>query len=152
MGALTQMTLGLWLAVAAADPQALEREAKQLEAKLMAPCCWAQQVSLHQSPAADEIKQTIRKLLAEGKTSEQILDIYVAQYGDRILAEPPARGFSRLIYVAPWVFLVASVGLVIVVIRRLRAVSPAPARTERAAASPSEDETDRIDEELRNLD
>jgi cytochrome c-type biogenesis protein CcmH len=146
------MTLGLWLAVAAADPQALEREAKQLEAKLMAPCCWAQQVSLHQSPAADEIKQTIRKLLAEGKTSEQILDIYVAQYGDRILAEPPARGFSRLIYVAPWVFLVASVGLVIVVIRRLRAVSPAPARTERAAASPSEDEADRIDEELRNLD
>jgi len=152
MGALTQMTLGLWLAVAAADPQALEREAKQLEAKLMAPCCWAQQVSLHQSPAADEIKQTIRKLLAEGKTSEQILDIYVAQYGDRILAEPPARGFSRLIYVAPWVFLVASVGLVIVVIRRLRAVSPAPARTERAAASPSEAEADRIDEELRNLD
>jgi cytochrome c-type biogenesis protein CcmH len=152
MGALTQMTLGLWLAVAAADPQALEREAKQLEAKLMAPCCWAQQVSLHQSPAADEIKQNVRKLLAEGKTSEQILDSYVAQYGDRILAEPPARGFSRLIYVAPWVFLVASVGLVIVVIRRLRAVSPAPARTERAAASPSEDEADRIDEELRNLD
>ena len=152
MGALMQMTLGLWLAVAAADPQALEREAKQLEAKLMAPCCWAQQVSLHQSPAADEIKQAIRKLLAEGKTSQQILDIYVAQYGDRILAEPPARGFSRLIYVAPWVFLVASVGLVIVVIRRLRAVSPAPARTERAAAPPSDDEADRIDEELRNLD
>ncbi len=147
-----QMTLGLWLAVVAVDPQALEREAKQLEAKLMAPCCWAQQVSLHQSPAADDIKQTIRTLLAEGKTSEQILDIYVAQYGDRILAEPPARGFSRLIYVAPWVFLVASVGLVIVVIRRLRAVTPAPARSERAAAPPSEDEADRIDEELRNLD
>jgi len=152
MGALMQMTLGLWLAVVAADPQALEREAKQLEAKLMAPCCWAQQVSLHQSPAADDIKQTIRTLLAEGKTSEQILDIYVAQYGDRILAEPPARGFSRLIYVAPWVFLVASVGLVIVVIRRLRAVTPAPVRSERAAAPPSEDEADRIDEELRNLD
>jgi cytochrome c-type biogenesis protein CcmH len=152
MGALMQMTLGLWLAVVAVDPQALEREAKQLEAKLMAPCCWAQQVSLHQSPAADDIKQTIRTLLAEGKTSEQILDIYVAQYGDRILAEPPARGFSRLIYVAPWVFLVASVGLVIVVIRRLRAVTPAPARSERAAAPPSEDEADRIDEELRNLD
>ena len=153
MGALMQMTLGLWLAVAAADPQALEREAKQLEAKLIAPCCWSQQVSLHQSPAADDIKQTVRKLLAEGKTSQQILDIYVAQYGDRILAEPPARGFSRLIYIAPWIFLVASVGLVVVVIRRLRAVSPAPARAERAAAAaPTEDEADRIDEELRNMD
>ena len=152
MGSLMQMTLGLWLAVAAADPQALEREAKLLEAKLIAPCCWSQQVSLHQSPAADDIKQTVRKLLAEGKTSQQILDIYVAQYGDRILAEPPARGFSRLIYVAPWVFLVASVGLVVVVIRRLRAVSPAPARAERATSAPTEDEADRIDEELRNLD
>jgi len=151
MASLMQMTLALWLALAAADPQALEREAKLLEAKLMAPCCWAQQVSLHQSPAADEIKQNVRRLLAEGKTSQQILDIYVAEYGDRILAEPPARGFSRLIYVAPWVFLVASVGLVVVVIRRLRA-SPAPAKAERVVAPPSEDEAERIDEELRNLD
>jgi cytochrome c-type biogenesis protein CcmH len=152
MGSLLQTTIALWLTVAAADPQALERQAKQLEAELMAPCCWAQQVSLHQSPAADEIRQNIRRLLAEGKTSQQILDIYVAEYGDRILAEPPAKGFSRLIYVAPWVFLVASVGLVIVVIRRLRAVGPAPAKTETAAAPPSEDEAERIDEELRNLD
>jgi cytochrome c-type biogenesis protein CcmH len=152
MGCLMQMTIALWLAAAAVDPQALEQQAKQLEAKLMAPCCWAQQVSLHQSPAADEARRNIRRLLAEGKTPQQVLDVYVAEYGDRILAEPPARGFSRLIYVAPWVFLVASVGLVVVVIRRLRAVSPAPATTEPGAASPSEDEAERIDEELRNLD
>jgi cytochrome c-type biogenesis protein CcmH len=152
MGSLMQVTLALWMAVAAADPQALEREAKQLEAKLMAPCCWAQQVSLHQSPASDEIKQNIRVLLAQGKTPQQILDTYVAEYGDRILSEPPARGFSRLIYVAPWVFLVGSVGLVVMVIRRLRAVNPAPARVEKAAAPLSEAEAERIDEELRNLD
>ena len=152
MGSLMQVTMAMWLAVAAADPQAVEREAKQLEAKLMAPCCWAQQVSLHQSPAADEIKQNIRVLLAQGRTPQQILDIYVAEYGDRILSEPPARGFSRLIYVAPWVFLFGSVGLVVMVIRRLRAANPAPARVEKAAAPPSEDEAERIDEELRNLD
>ena len=153
MGSMMQMTVALWLAAAAVDPQALEQQAKQLEAKLMAPCCWAQQVSLHQSPAADDIRRNIRRLLAEGKTSQQILDTYVAEYGDRILAEPPARGFSRLIYVAPWVFLAGSVGLVVVVIRRLRAVSPAPAKAESAAAAPpNEDESDRIDEELRNME
>lgn len=152
MASLLQITAALWLAVGAVDPQALEREAKQLEAKLMAPCCWAQQVSLHQSPAADEIRRNIRLLLAEGKTPQQVLDVYVAEYGDRILAEPPARGFSRLIYVAPWVFLMASVGLVVMVIRRLRAVSPGPARTQAVAAPPSEDEAERIDEALRNLD
>jgi cytochrome c-type biogenesis protein CcmH len=152
MGSLMQVTMALWLAAAAVDPQAFEAEARQLEAKLMAPCCWAQQVSLHQSPAADEVKRNIRRLLAEGKTPQQILDTYVAEYGDRILAEPPARGFSRLIYVAPWVFLVASVGLVVVVIRRLRAVGPAPAMAGPVAPPPSEDEAERIDEELRNLD
>jgi len=152
MGSLMQVTVALWLAVAAADPQSLEREAKQLEAALMAPCCWAQQVSLHQSPAADEIRQNIRRLLAEGKTRQQILDFYVAEYGDRILAEPPARGFSRLIYVAPWIFLVGSVGLVVVVIRRLRPATAGPAKDEPVSGGADNAESDRIDEELRNLD
>ena len=152
MGSLMQVAMALWLAVAAADPPSLEREAKQLEAALMAPCCWAQQVSLHQSPAADEIKQNIRRLLAEGKTRQQVLDIYVAEFGDRILAEPPARGFSRLIYVAPWVFLAGSIGLVIMVIRRLRPAAAASAKAEPGSAGPNDAEAERIDEELRNLD
>jgi cytochrome c-type biogenesis protein CcmH len=152
MGSLTQVAVALWLAVVAADPQTLEREAKQLETMLMAPCCWAQQVSLHQSPAADEIKQNIRKLLADGKTRQQILDVYVAEYGDRILAEPPARGFSAALYVAPWIFLAGSVGLVVVVIRRLRSPGAEPARAEPASAPPDEAESERIDEELRKLD
>ena len=125
MGSLTQISLALWLAVAAAaDPQALEQQAKKLETMLIAPCCWSQQVSVHSSPASDEIKTNIRKMLADGKTQQQILDAYVAEYGDRILAEPPARGFSAALYVLPWIFLAGSVGLVVVVIRRLR-VRPA---------------------------
>jgi cytochrome c-type biogenesis protein CcmH len=152
MGSLTQITLGLWLAVAAADPQAFEREAKLLETKLMAPCCWAQQVSLHQSPAADEIKQNIRLLLAEGKTGQQILDGYVAQYGDRILAEPPARGFSAALYVAPWIFLAGSMGLLFVVVRRWRTPGNQTAKADPVSAPPDDDESERIDEELRNLD
>ena len=152
MGSLTQVTVALWLAVAAVAPQPLEREAKQIEALLMAPCCWAQQVSVHQSPAADEIRQNIRRMLADGKTRQQILDAYVAEYGDRILAEPPARGFSRLFHVGPWIFLVASLGLVIIVIRRLRAPAAAPVREERAGAAPDLEESERIDEALRNMD
>jgi cytochrome c-type biogenesis protein CcmH len=152
MGILTPFIVALLLAAAPSDPQALEQEAKQIEAMLIAPCCWSQQVSVHQSPAAEEIRQTIRRMLADGKTRQQILDTYVAEYGDRILAEPPARGFSRLFHVAPWIFLVASVGLVVVVIRKLRAPGAAPAMAEQPEAAPDEAESERIDEELRNLD
>jgi cytochrome c-type biogenesis protein CcmH len=151
MGMLSVLVLALTAAVAAPDQAAIERQAKELEAKLIAPCCWSQQVSVHQSPASDEIKTAVRRMLAEGKTPEQILDSYVAEYGDRILAEPPARGFNAALYVAPWIFLAASVGLVVVVIKRLRASGV----TEPVKATPapvSDDETERIDEELRKMD
>jgi cytochrome c-type biogenesis protein CcmH len=155
MGILTSFFIALLLAAAPPDPQALEQEAKQIETMLIAPCCWSQQVSLHQSPAVDEIKANIRRLLAQNKTRQQILDAYVSQYGDRILAEPPARGFSAALYVLPWVFLAGSIGLAVTVVRRLRAPvsrAAAPATAPRAALPESEAEADRLDEELRNLD
>jgi cytochrome c-type biogenesis protein CcmH len=155
MGILTSFFVAMMLATAPADPQALEQEAKQIEAMLIAPCCWSQQVSLHQSAVVDEIKANIRRMLAENKTRQQILDAYVAEYGDRILAEPPARGFSAALYVLPWVFLAGSIGLVVLVVRRLRAPGgrgPASPAAARAASAESEAETDRLDEELRNLD
>jgi cytochrome c-type biogenesis protein CcmH len=94
-------------------------------------------------------------LLAQNKTRQQILDSYVAEYGDRILAEPPARGFSAALYVLPWVFLAGSIGLVVMVVRRLRAPSTGSTPTEaatRAPSSESEAETERLDDELRHLD
>ena len=150
MDMLTPLTLALWLAVAAPDPQALERQAKLIETMLIAPCCWSQQVSVHSSPAADEIRKHVRVLLAEGKTQQQILDGYVSEHGDRILAEPPARGFSATLYVAPWIVLAGSSGLVVVVIRRLR--PQGAAATGPPLAPVNDDEAERIDDELRNLD
>jgi cytochrome c-type biogenesis protein CcmH/NrfF len=152
MGSLTQFSLALWLAAAAADPQAIEQQAKKLETMIIAPCCWSQQVSVHSSPASDEIKTNIRKLLADGKTQQQILDAYVAEYGDRILAEPPARGFSAALYVLPWIFIAGSLGLVVVVIRRLRSPGRAMAAAGPRGAPIDEAEAERIDDELRKLD
>ena len=151
MVSVSHVALAFWLAMAGPDPAALEKQAKVIETMLMAPCCWAQQVSAHQSPAADEIRLTVRRLLAEGKTQQQILDQYVAEYGDRILAEPPARGFSAALYVAPWIFLAGSIGLVVVVVRKLH-LSAAAAAPDAVPAAASDDELERIDEDLRNLD
>jgi hypothetical protein len=53
--------------------------------------------------------------------------------------------------VAPWVFLAASVWLVVVVVRKLRAPAAAPA-AEAPAATVSDDEAERIDDELRKMD
>jgi cytochrome c-type biogenesis protein CcmH len=140
------------LAVAASPDQAVvEREAKQIERMLIAPCCWTQPVSDHYSAEADQIRTGIRTMLASGKTRQQILDAYVAQYGERILAEPPARGFKASLYVLPWIFLLLGGAVVFVAIRRLQSARPAEAASE--APAPIDDPyAERLDEELRDLD
>lgn len=134
------------------DPATLEATAKRLETKFVAPCCWSQQVSVHQSPAADEVKRDLRTRLGRGETEEQIVSDYVVQFGDRILVEPPARGFNRFLYVLPPVFLLAGAGLVIVLVRRFskRGAEAEP----RPTTAPGSDArySDRLDDELSNLD
>lgn len=75
--------------------------AKQLEGKLIAPCCFSQTVADHYSGAAAHMKQQIRQFLAQGQTEKQILDAYVQVYGERILAAPLASGFNLVAYVTP---------------------------------------------------
>jgi len=148
-------------------PPALEQEARAIERLVIAPCCWMQPVSDHQSPASDEVKQQIREWLSAGRTRQQVLDGFVEQYGVRVLAEPPNRGFSRFLYFTPIAVLgVSAVGL-IVFVRRWTGRQP---RRPQEAAGGSGQETasadarpsardpenatyeDRLEEELRELD
>lgn len=83
--------------------------AKQLEGKLIAPCCFSQTVADHYSDVAAHMKQQIRQLLTQGQTGDQILDAYVQVYGERILAEPRASGFNLIAYLTPPLALVAGI-------------------------------------------
>lgn len=108
--------------VLADDPAAvaLEKEARQIDNLLIAPCCWRQPVSDHFSPAADEIRAEVRQMLSLGMTREQILNKYIDEYGERILSKPPAQGFGTLAYFLPFLFLAAGAAVALVVIRSLR--------------------------------
>jgi cytochrome c-type biogenesis protein CcmH len=141
------VALGLGPVLSGAD---LEGEARALEAMLIAPCCFSQQVSVHHSPAADEVRKDVRARLAAGETREQILSAYVAQYGKRILAEPPAEGFDRALYVLPPLLLIVSAALVVVVLRRFSRRPAVVADVAPPVASATYDA--RLDDELRDLD
>jgi cytochrome c-type biogenesis protein CcmH len=140
------------LATAAPLPPELEREARVLEAKFVAPCCWSQQVSVHQSPAADEIRKDVRVRLARGETSQQIVDDYVVQFGERILVEPPARGYKLMLYVFPPVVLFASAFGIVALVRRATSRRQAGAASQPATTGPADRYSARLDDELRDLD
>ena len=68
---------------------ALERgDARRIEARFVAPCCWHENLAVHNSPAADQMRAEIAMLVASGRTETEIVDHYVARYGERILREP----------------------------------------------------------------
>lgn len=150
---MTAPLLVLLVALSVGTPPtaaALERQAREIDAMLVAPCCFSQQVSVHPSAAAQEVKQDVRRRLAAGDTQEQILHAYVAQYGKHILAEPRAEGFDLMLYVIPFVMLIASIALVTVVIRRVTRRGPVAASAADMDAPGGFDE--RLDDELRDLD
>lgn len=127
----------------------LEQEAREIENILIAPCCWRQPVSVHPSGASDEIKAEVREMLAAGLGRDEIIQKYVAEYGERILAKPPAEGFGSLAYFLPVIFLVAGALLAIVVFRKLRpAVVPQEAPVAAKSAAPRSDYSAKLDKEL----
>jgi cytochrome c-type biogenesis protein CcmH len=99
---------------------AQEQEARAIEGLLIAPCCWRQPVSAHFSPASDEVRADVRERLASGSTREEILDSYVAEYGEKILAKPTTKGFNALAYYLPAIFLLIGAAVAAVVIKKLR--------------------------------
>ena len=59
-------------------------------------------------------------MLANGKSQEEILDHYMAMYGERILSSPPNAGFNRLAYLfTPLMFLAGGL-MIFLTLRRWR--------------------------------
>lgn len=133
-------------------PPELELEAKRLETKLIAYCCWSQQVSVHDSPAATQMRSDIRQRLAAGENEQVILAAYVAEHGERILAEPPAKGFTRLLYLVPPILGLLGIGVLVVMVRRFAQRGGDTPATATAGPAPSGALDRRLDEELRDLD
>jgi cytochrome c-type biogenesis protein CcmH len=125
-------------------------EVNKIAGKLMAPCCWSGTVDSHQSPAADEIKTQIRVALQQGYTEKQILDSFVAAYGERILAKPKAVGFNLMAWILPAIaILLGGVGAW----KFLRHSSQSPLAAKPAKPTPSDDPyAQRVERELEEFD
>lgn len=105
---------------ATTDAADIESRARDVEGKLMAPCCGANTVREHDSGPAMRMREEIRQMLVEGRSEQEILDFYAAKYGEKILAMPEARGFNLVPYLAPMLLLVLGGAGLLVAMRRWR--------------------------------
>jgi cytochrome c-type biogenesis protein CcmH len=125
----TLMLVVLFQVVAAETPQppvstpsddAVNAVAKQL----YCPVCENIPLDVCPTQACAQWRDLIRQKLADGWTEQQIKDYFVAQYGDKVLAEPPRRGLNWLVYTLPPLFFIIGAFLLFRVFRRMQKTVP----------------------------
>lgn len=133
--------------VQAATPQT---SVSEISSEVMCPVCGTL-LELAEAPQAQREKAFIARLVAAGKSKQQIKDALVAEYGDEVLAVPRGSGFDLSAYVVPIVaFLIAVVALAIGVLRWRRAGASAAERP--SPAGPSPEDSERLDADLARYD
>lgn len=76
-------------------------EVNAIASQLYCPVCENVPLDVCGTQACAQWRALIREKLIEGWSEDQIKDYFSTQYGDRVLAEPPARGLNWLVYVIP---------------------------------------------------
>lgn len=132
---------------AAAGPT-LDDQVYAISKGLMCPVCSGQTVAESNSQLAEQMRAIIRERLQAGQTREEIIAYFVAQFGEGVLAAPPARGGGLVLWLSLPVALVAGVLILRKVVRRgLSAARPA-----QVPPPPTPAEAEQIERELRRLD
>lgn len=99
----------------------------RLTHELIAPCCWREPIAIHRSAEALQMLAEVQQLVLEGRSEDEIKNIYVARYGPSILADPPGYDWYWL-YVIPFALLVSLMLAAVFRLRLLVARNPPPSR------------------------
>jgi len=130
--------------VFAQEPQA---SLPDIEDEVMCPICGVSLELATEAPQAQQEREFIRTLIAEGLSKDEIKDRLVAEYGSEVLAIPEAEGFDLAAWLVPGAAIVIAGGAIFVAVRRWR-------RTGRGGPHPSQGragdqgENERLDADL----
>jgi cytochrome c-type biogenesis protein CcmH len=141
----------VYVPISAQGSTPTDDEVNAIAKKLYCPVCESTPLDVCPTEACRDWREQIRHMLADGRSEDEILQYFVDQYGDRVLAEPPRAGFNWLVYILPPAIILIGA---FILYRALRAwTRPAPASSgtgESEAQAISQDEyIARLEEELK---
>ena len=119
--------------------------------KLYCPVCPNTPLDVCETKACEDWRAQIRDQLSEGWSEQQVIDYFVAQYGERVLAEPQRKGFTSLVWFLPLTAVLIGAGVVYEILRNWR-----KQKTAAVPVSPppeiSKELLEKIEREIRELD
>lgn len=99
----------------------LEDQIAEISGELMCPVCEGQSVAESNAQLARDMRAVIKTKLLEGKSKEEIIDYFVSSYGETILASPPPRGFSVILWLLPVLSVLIGAAIILRTIHAYRA-------------------------------
>jgi cytochrome c-type biogenesis protein CcmH len=119
--------------------------------KLYCPVCPNTPLDVCETQACQDWRAQIRDQLSAGWTEDQIINYFVEQYGERVLAEPQRSGFTSLVWLLPVLAVLLGLWVAYEILKGWRsgkvAVSPVPDRPKVAPEVLA-----RIEKELQEMD
>lgn len=110
----------------AVNPQ-LEIQVHRLSTELRCLVCQNQTLADSDAPLAEDLRVEIREMAAQGKNDQEIIDYLVARYGDFVLYRPPVKATTVLLWVGPFLLLLAGiVGLGLILRSRQKQIIATP--------------------------
>jgi cytochrome c-type biogenesis protein CcmH len=154
--ALAAMLLALLLAPTAAAAAATcpQTTLADVEDEVMCPVCGVPLGLATESPQANRERAFIQREAEACKSKQQIKNELVAQYGDRVLALPPDKGFNVAAYAVPVAILLAGIAAVTTIALRRRRTRGSPATTTANGSAPAlaSDDAQRLQTDLERYD
>lgn len=92
----------------------------EIQESLICPACLDDRMTVAScnDSTAEETRQDIQQRLASGQTKDQIIEAYVAQYGETILTVPRKSGFNLVAWVIPLFAVLGGTALVYYAVTR----------------------------------
>ena len=88
--------------------------------ELYCPVCENTPLDVCPTQACAQWRALIKDKLIAGWSKEEIKQYFVDQYGDRVLAQPPARGLNWLVYILPPVVFVGGIVVVYLNLKKIK--------------------------------
>jgi len=128
LGRLLTIVAALVCLAAAEDPaeqlpnRAQEAHARALFKEIRCVVCQNESIDDSDAEVAGNLRQAVRAQVAEGQSDQQIKAFLVQRYGEFILMRPTFSPANALLWLSPFVIVLAGAGLLVFRARR----APAP--------------------------
>lgn len=119
----------------AQDP-VVEKRLIAISEEMRCLVCQNESLAASNADLAQDLRQELRELIKAGKSDAEIKDFMVTRYGDFVLYRPPFKRLTWMLWVGPFLLMVAGVvALLLYLRRRGQSVETTPLTTEERASA-----------------